>query len=602
MSDQIQEIKSAVDIVELIGERVQLTHNGKNFRGLCPFHSEKTPSFFVTPELQRYKCFGCGRSGDVYTFLEEYETLTFAEALQQLADRAGIRLEKQVFSQEDQHRKRLYEVLDLAREYYHYILTEHRLGIAAREYLQKRGLHAETIKTFGIGYALNSWDALQNFLVKKKKYSWTELRDVGLVIERTGHNAQGYDRFRHRIMFPLTDGQGRTVGFSGRIMDGDAKEAKYINSSETALYHKSELLFGYSVLKNFIRKEEEVIIVEGEFDVLSSYQAEVKNVVAIKGSALSEAQVKLLARSVKKIILSLDADSAGVEATKRAIITAREYDVSLRVLPLIGGKDPDEIAKEFPKNWREMTKNTVSVYQFLIDAAFRDRDIKSGEGLREITKEVVPVLASINNAVEQAHYITETAKRLGVNEDALETELRRFSARQTLPPSPMKVVPALTKPKKLSKLEGLERYALTLLLHMEPEQVARRVDGLKSMSLTTPMLQKLLELFITFLEKHQYDAATFARSVPAEFQETLSELYLEPLDDKLDLEKEWLSTLDKFNREKLGTNMRAVTDEIAKLEQKAERSEAEEAALEQMQKDFVKLSASAYQGSSLDTK
>ncbi|MEK7458270.1 MAG: DNA primase, partial [Patescibacteria group bacterium] len=318
--NQVQEVKDAIDIVQMIGERVHLTKAGKSFKGLCPFHSEKSPSFFVTSDIQRYKCFGCAKSGDIFTFLEEYEGMTFAESLQELAGRAGITLERHVFTKDDVERQRLYEILSLAREYYHYILTEHKSGKPARDYLQSRGVAHETITTFKLGYALDSWDALQRYLINKKKYTRKELLDAGLLVQ--GNSNRPYDRFRGRVMFPLTDTLGKVVGFSGRVLDPKAKEAKYINSPETQLYHKSELLFGYSILKPIIKKEEEVFVVEGELDALSSYQAGVKNVVAIKGSALSDQQMRLLSRTAKRVVLALDADNAGVEATIRAIEVA----------------------------------------------------------------------------------------------------------------------------------------------------------------------------------------------------------------------------------------------------------------------------------------
>src|SRR5258708_805655 len=306
---QISEVKQASDVVQIIGERVQLQHSGSNWRGLCPFHSEKSPSFFVSDQLQRYKCFGCGETGDVFTFLEKYDGMTFGEALQYLADRAGITLAQQSFSSEDDQRKRLMEILNLSKEYFHYLLTEHKTGEVAREYLKARGINSESIKIFQLGYSLPSWDGLIKYLYGKKKYGLADLEAAGLVF--SWKTSRHHGRFRGRLMFPLTDHRGRVVGFSGRVLEPKTKDAKYINSPETSLYHKGQMLFGFSQLYQSLRQENEAVIVEGEFDVISSAQAHVNNVVAVKGSSLSEDHMKLLSRTVTKVILSFDMDSAG---------------------------------------------------------------------------------------------------------------------------------------------------------------------------------------------------------------------------------------------------------------------------------------------------
>ncbi|HAV15195.1 MAG TPA: DNA primase [Candidatus Pacebacteria bacterium] len=605
MASQIEEIKSAVDIVQVIGERVNLTKAGKNFKGLCPFHSEKTPSFFATLEIQRYKCFGCGKSGDVLTFVQEYDSLTFVEALEMLAKRAGIMLERQAFSPEDAHRKRLYEVLHLAREYFHYVLTEHKLGEPARKYLKTRGITSETIKTFGLGYAPNSWDGLYNYLVKKKKYDVRELEDVGLVIRKTGTRGTSsgigagdvYDRFRGRIMFPLTDAQGKVVGFSGRVLDPEIKEAKYINSPETQLYHKSELLFGYSVLKNFIRKEEEVLVVEGELDALSSYQAGAQNVVAIKGSALTEKQVRLLSRSVKRVILALDADSAGVEATKRAIETARPFELSLRVLPLVGGKDPDVIAREQPKIWRDMVKKTASVYAFLIDSSFTAHgdEGKTGEGKRLITNEVIPVLASIQNSVEQAHFLEYAAEHLDVKQEALEKELEKYLQKRKFSPG---FTPRNTPPQENQDIRknptvlftsrtSLERYLCSLLLRLEPADVQKYVVQLLDIGVQEPVIAKLIKHLARFIETQPLDLTKFAQSLPEELRQPLSDLYLEFEDDDSNVIKEFEKARRRHAVLALKERMQEIAHTMAELEQKTLQTAEEEQTFKSLQDELV---------------
>lgn len=561
MSSQIEAVKDAIDVVALIGERVKLTRAGKNFKGLCPFHSEKSPSFFVTPELGRYKCFGCQESGDALTFLQKYDNMTFTEALEFLAKRAGIRLEHVPKTQDDQKRERLLQALSLTREYYHYLLLNHQIAEDARLYIQNRGLHTQTIELFGIGYAPPSWDGLQRYLIGKKHFTQQELLDSGLIIR--SDTGRVYDRFRGRLMFPLTNHRGQTVGFSGRVLEKDAKEAKYINSPETSLYHKSELLFGFSQLSRFIRQQEEVIVTEGEFDALSSYQAHVSNVVAIKGSALTLAHVKLLAKSVKRIILSLDADAAGIKATKRAIEVVKEsgLDVSLRVVPLVGGKDPDEIARHTPSVWRDMVAASTSVYEFLISTAFAAHDSATGDGKKEITTELVPVLAGIQNAVEQTHYIQKVAKRLHVSEDVLMQELRkvRFPALAT------KSMELAKKPVHKSRAEVLQRYLLSLLLSSSVTDFPRRYNLMQQKIECTGVYKKLIDEMKSDI--YTYSPATVAARIPEELKETFAVLYLEATEVRTVSDEDFENVLTELSTLQQKEKRQAAAVRLGELEQ-----------------------------------
>lgn len=573
MNDQIALVKDRTDIVAIIGERVKLNKAGSNFRALCPFHSEKSPSFFVNPGMQRYMCFGCHETGDCFTFLEKHDNMTFAESLKYLAQRAGIELKDFTPSKEDHRRERILSALSLAREYYHYLLTEHKAGEKAREYLAGRGTTAETIKLFGLGVSLPLWDGLQKYLIGKKGFSLNELLDAGLIIR--SERGTYYDRFRDRLMFPLTNQRGVVVGFSGRSLNPEEKTAKYINSPETEVYHKSELLFGYSQLHRFIREKEEIILVEGEFDALSSFQAHVNNTCAIKGSALTEAQLKLLSRSVKRIIFALDNDKAGQEATKRAITMARDYDISLRVILLTGGKDPDDIARENPKSWREMVKKSVTVFDYLIDQAFLSHDATSGDGKREITNELGPLIIDISNGVEQAHYLQKIAKKLDVTEDLLLTQFRR------------KYVPAKnevnkkidTKPRQ--RVDVLEEYLFSILFHLDLKDFVLQLQTAKDL-ITSPGLIKILGS-ITY--PSSFNLNQFSLTLPEELKLMLFSIYMEgdqqlgkanALEEFHAVVKQIKSMSQKKERENLGQR-------ITELEEKDTLSSKEQDELKELQ-------------------
>src|SRR3989339_455921 len=337
--DQVAEIKSRVDIAQIIGEKIALKQRGQRFLGLCPFHSEKTPSFTVSPEMGIFKCFGCGAVGDVFTFLEKHDGMTFVEALEFLAEKTGVKLERRVVDDRlQQVEKQIFEINHLAAEFYHYILTKHKAGEKAREYLKSRHTTQSAIETFNIGYSPNQWDNLFKFLTKKG-YPSELIEQSGLAIRRarltgqqvnrsTGRDSAvfqpvslpafqpvyHYDRFRGRVMFPLRDVRGQILGFAGRLLDPEIKEAKYINSPETPVYHKTKNLFGIFENREDIRKKGEAVLVEGEFDCISSWQAGVRNVVAVKGTALTSDQVKLIRRYARKVVVCLDSDSAGQEA------------------------------------------------------------------------------------------------------------------------------------------------------------------------------------------------------------------------------------------------------------------------------------------------
>ncbi|PWU24238.1 DNA primase [Candidatus Cerribacteria bacterium 'Amazon FNV 2010 28 9'] len=568
MISDVAKVKDAVDIVALIGERITLKRSGNSYKGLCPFHGEKSPSFFVNPVMGRYMCFGCHETGDCFTFLQKYDQMTFGEALRFLAQKTGIELTSYTPTHEDQQRERLTQALSLAREFYHYMLTTHQQGEAVRAYVGERGLKHETIELFGIGASIDQWDALFKYLTQKKGFTPEELVDAGLVIR----SAKGsyYDRFRNRLMFPLTNPRGLVVGFSGRLLDKYAKEAKYINSPETVLYHKSELLFGYSQLHRFIAEKEEVYVMEGEFDVLSSYQAHVGNVVAIKGSAISEYQMKLLARSCKRIIFSLDSDSAGKEATKRAIEVAKNIDVSLRVLTVAGGKDPDEVAREHPAVWRETVKKTITVYDYLIDLAFQQHDNASGDGKREITNELIPLLVGMTNAVEQSHYVQKVAKRLGVREDVLLTQMRRAHLPTISIEKP--TVEVETPPDRQTVLT---KYLLALLFHMEGQAFATHLNEVEAF-VQDPVHVRLAE--IAQKNAGHFVLSAFVAELPEELKQPFATLYMEQDEaiQTVDVETEFSSALHELQELERKQRRVSAAARISELENKETLSPEEE--------------------------
>lgn len=583
---QIKQVKDANEIIEIIGERLDLKRAGSSFKANCPFHGEKTPSFFVNEVLQRYKCFGCGESGDVINFLEKYESMTFAEALEYLAGRVGIKLETYQKSDGDEEREQLLEALDLAKQYYAYLLSKHKAGKVARKYLGDRGVTSESIKLFNLGFSLDSWDGLIKFLHKKKKIRLELLEKAGLVIARSGRY---YDRFRGRIMFPLRNHRGQVVGFSGRTLDAQAKEAKYINSPETSLYHKSEMLFGFSELHQEIRKKKELVVAEGELDVISSAQAHVNNIVAIKGSALTKEHVKLMVRTVSKVILALDRDNAGIEATKRAIEVASGSGLELRVVNLDvipkqqreKLKDPDDIACVAPKLWREAVKTSTSVYEFLLQVAIKGNDITTPEGKRDVVVELAGVFEAITHNVEKDFYLKKLAKILEVKKELIEDDFRKINlAKNKLPSARVsaKDDELIQTSQKLSSREKLERYLLFLLLNFPPGKIADHALEIKNLEFKIGEIRVCVEVLARQkMIKNLKQALTF---LPEDIKEFVGNIYLNPkylthIKD-LKIQSEWEIILARLQKKIIKDEVGRITLELDELEKKTLLSEEDE--------------------------
>jgi len=566
---QIQTVKDATDIVEIIGAKLQLQRSGSYFKALCPFHSEKSPSFFVSESMQRYKCFGCNKSGDVFTFLEEYEGMSFHEALQFLAQKTGIKLDSYHPSREDDERKQILEVLDLAKEYYHYLLTKHKIGAAARDYLKKRGTNNQSIKIFQLGYAANSWNGLIKYLHGKKNYSYEVLQKAGLILNKGGRY---YDRFRNRVIFPLKNHRGLAVGFSGRTLDADPKSAKYINSPETQLYHKKEMLYGFSELYQEIRKAKEIIVAEGEFDVISSAQAHVNNIVAIKGSALTPEHAKLIRRVAEKVILSLDTDSAGIEATKRAISIVQAEGLELRVLQVEGAKDVDELVQSDATKWREASKSSISVYEFFLQTAIKKYNSKSPEGKRKIINELASIFKQISHAVERDFYIKKLARKLEVRESLVREDVERFgkfplrqgSARQT---------EKLARGQKLAmgRREKLERYLLFLIANSGQDINSDKLDDLEFET------AELKQIFVEIKKLEFKKITQVAKQLPEDLQQVLFDIIYDPQLlrslDEIDIVKELKNVIGQLRKMAITDEIKIITKKLEQLEKSVGKSE-----------------------------
>ncbi|NLO90054.1 MAG: DNA primase [Clostridia bacterium] len=425
----IDEIREHNDIVDLISQFVDLKKRGKNFVGLCPFHPEKTPSFTVNPEAQMFYCFGCGVGGNVFNFLMKYHGLTFYEAVKTLAEKAGIQIqtEKSFIPAKKELRKRdsLYRINDLTAKYYHAVLKSRKLGVPGQFYIKKRGYTDATVKKFVLGYAPGEWDSLCSFLLKK---GFTEQEIIEAGVGLKSRLGRLIDRFRNRIMFPIGDYRGRIIGFGGRVLDG-GEEPKYLNSPETALFHKGKVLYGLHAAIPEIRKNDFVLVFEGYTDVLTAQQNGIGNAVASLGTAFTEDHGRLLRRYTKNVVIAYDADTAGMAATLRGMEVLSQCGCRVSVVDLPEGTDPDEYIREHGGDaFLDLLKRkTLSLVEYKLHKVCKEFNTDSISGRIAAVNEMLPVLAKINSRVEQDAYINLVAKKLFISPEAIKEEILKYT-------------------------------------------------------------------------------------------------------------------------------------------------------------------------------
>jgi len=458
--DQVQKIKERIDIVEIVSQYVKLTKAGKNYKGLSPFRKEKTPSFYVSPDKGMYYDFSSGQGGDIFTFVQQMEGLDFKGALGMLAERAGIELKRESKASKDA-RDRLYSALEEACAFYETKLSE---NAEALEYLKGRGLEEATMRQFRVGFAPDGWQAVREHL-EHAGYQVNELETVGLV--KKGERGSHYDRFRSRIMFPIMDPAGRVIAFSGRIFGEAAKDnanAKYLNSPETRLFDKGKVLYGYHIAKQYIRKYDFSILVEGQMDIVMSHQAGYTNTVAVSGTGLTDEHLALLDRLSKRLVMAFDADAAGVTSSGRAatLALARGMDVKVATVPL--GKDPADCIQDDPVLWKDAVKSAQHIVDFYLSTLMREHR-ETGTDERQLVLRVrdtvLPFVARIQSAVDQAHFVRTIAQKLGIAESAVWDDVRAHSTNTSAPQqtqhAPAPLPPAQSAREHQPRKEYVER-------------------------------------------------------------------------------------------------------------------------------------------------
>ncbi|MBN1992788.1 MAG: DNA primase [Anaerolineae bacterium] len=495
MSSAIDEIKTRLDIVEVVSETVTLKKTGRNYIGFCPFHSNtKTPAFVVFPDSQTWRCFGaCADGGDLFSFVMKREGYDFKEALRLLAQKAGVPLEppSPQAAQQDEQRQKLLDLNAAAATYFHHLLTTSPAAHETRVYLARRDFTAETIATFQLGYALDEWETLKKHFLERG-YQPADLLAAGLIVERDD-GSPGYDRFRHRLIIPIRDLRGRVIGFGARALAED-QAPKYLNSPQTALFDKSATLYGLDLARKHIREADEVVVVEGYMDVIQAHQRGATNVVAQMGTALTEAQLKRIGGLANRIVLALDADTAGNAATMRGLSLARQLlpkrtqaaptsrgieleahlVQELYIAALPQGQDPDDVLREGLDVWQALIDNAIPTLDFYEGLILGQADLNTPQGKSVAVRELIPIYREIKDSVEREARVQRLARQLGLDERTLLAELKskqyqpRPARRKQEPPPPEPDLSLADLPPLPASAEkpgpALERYCLALIL------------------------------------------------------------------------------------------------------------------------------------------
>ena len=517
--DQAARVREKIDLVSLISEYLTLKKAGRNFSALCPFHNEKTPSFIISPERQIWHCFGCGKGGDAFSFLMEYEKIEFIEALKVLGKRVGIEIKTGDFAQSSK-RQKIYDLNKSAYDFYHYILIQHNAGKKALDYLlRERKLNKGLIESFGLGFAPSN-NSLSKYLMNRKKSQKQDLLEAGLSFQSRG---EVVDFFRGRIIFPLTDQRGNVLGFSGRgLLDSDTP--KYINTKETMVYHKGSTFFGINKALPEIKEKKEAIVMEGEFDVISAFREGIKNSIAIKGTALTSEQSVYLSRISEKIILCLDQDEAGVEATKRSLAVLENTDLSVYVAKLEGNKDPDEALNKSPSVFKKQIKESIGAYDFLIENAISKFDSKTFEGKKKISDSLLPSIGRISNEIVKEHYLKKISISLDTSIESLKKQIGKKEEKEEKTTS-------VPKASKRDRKEILEEYLLSIIVQSEsPRQLFELSEQILSdYKFRQEIFIKIIDkLRVYFKNNEDFKSKNFVKNLPNELTDGFDKIFLMP--------------------------------------------------------------------------
>lgn len=586
MPTPIEEIKQRLDIVDLIQEYIKLTPAGSNFKAKCPFHNEKTPSFIVSPERQIWHCFGCGLGGDQFEFIKRIEGLEFPEALRILADKANVKLDYHN-PELHSHKTKLLDINNEIASYWHQKLLHDQSAGSIRKYLAERGVSDQSTEEFLLGDAADSWDDGLKYL-QNKGYSLLEIAQAGLSV--TGDKGRPYDRFRGRLIFPIRNIHGSVVGFGARKMKEDDPAGKYLNSPQTEIYNKSEVLYNLDQAKVEIKRLDYVILVEGYMDVLACHQAGTKNVVSVSGTALTDGQIKTLKRYTQNVMIAFDADVAGVNANLRGIDLAWQAGLNVKVIHFTEGKDPDEVIKKDKELWRQAVAASENFLDYIFKVTLGGLDLSRVDHKKKAAQKLLKVIAKLGDEVEIAHYLKKLAKALDVTEESLQKVLARI--KEQIKPAPEAVGPASAKTPAVSDADIgralIERF-LCLLLKF-PVQIFLVSQRLEPEAINDKVAQEVYKKLIIYYNKEQsFNYENFTKELLAEEAGTIGRLMMmaeidQTADSPLIVKEEFDVVINRLNKNHLNKKIKELGRQMAQAE-KAKDQES----VNKLSEEFSKL-------------
>ncbi|MGE5392961.1 MAG: DNA primase [Candidatus Saccharibacteria bacterium] len=575
LDSPVEEIKSRLNITDILGDYIQLKKAGTNYKAVCPFHSEKTPSFMVSPSKQIWHCFGCGLGGDIFEFIKQIENVEFSQALRMLADRAGVELKKPTVQELELNKQRnvLCEINEAASRYYQKVLWESP-SAGAREamgYLRKRGLSDQTIRNWGLGYSPDDFHYLENFLAKG--YRKDEIAQAGLIVKK--EDGSYFDRFRGRIMFPILSISGDTVGFTGRLIHEQPNTGKYINSPETPVYNKSEVIFGLYQAKNAIRKQGRAILVEGNMDVISCHQAGFTQTIASSGTAITLEQLSIVRRFCENLLFAFDSDSAGGNATRRALELALSLGFNVKIVELKAAKDPDELIKKGLGIWQKAVDSAPNYIEFFFNKLFSEHDPESVEGKREITRELLPLIARASDPITKAHFVRKLSEKINVAEKAVWDMLEKIKT-----PKAERPAAAPAGPKK-DRVLILEEQVLGLAMNLGKPELLKGAAKADFTGQNAELFEALTQVpaKVSAVKKNRPELAGLIDLLTFAAENEIRE-------QELSAEQEFARALSELRRSVLKARMEAVAKKLTQAEEAKDQE-----SLKRLSAEFTELSA-----------
>ncbi len=571
MNSPVEKIKERLSIVDVISSYLTVIPSGKNYKARCPFHNEKTPSFFISPDRGNYYCFGCGAKGDIFSFVEHFEGTDFLGSLKLLAERAGVALDKNSYKKTDDKREIYYEIMEEATSFFE---SNFAKTPEARSYLLERGLNDSSIELFRVGYAPSSWRSVSDHLISKG-YNKEDIETVGL----TKKSESGfYDRFRSRIIFPINDSSGRVIAFSGRIFNltpdsnkkSEIEEAKYLNSPDTPLFNKSNVLFGIDKAKIDIRKRGYTIIVEGQMDLILSHQALFTNTVAVSGTALSDDfkdnqskinNLGLIRRLSPNVIFAFDGDEAGIRAASRSAAIALSLDMQVKVAVLPEKKDPADIISENSEKWKEIIKNSVNIVSFHVDRICKNtNDIRiRGKKVREV---IFPFIAMVRSSIERSAYISEIHNKTNIPEKSIIEDFEAYE--KANPGAKNEKIESNQNTNRISRRDSLERKFFGILFWLElkdNKDFLEHIEDFKK-KIEEDVFQNIKAVHEPFRENLAFEAEMWYGTETNTLARDIKEITLNLEEEILNEEKVKLQPLNSEEKLKKFNNISKRIEEI----------------------------------------